>query len=139
MQRDKNSSKDIDFILSCSDFRAISDFLVHLKLDEGIITDVFIDGEMSRGYRIADYESRSIHFNSSFKNINVFYLDDVTLAVTKAIAGRDQDYIDLEAIRGKITKDDFQRRFEQLSLDPTSADGIKEKIVKFIDKFYGDY
>jgi len=131
------SSKDIDFILSHEDFRALSGIIAEIELKDKIRIDLFPDGEMPN-FKLPNYDGHSSRV-LSLDHLNVYKIDMVDFVLIKAIAGRVQDYKDIEKLvkdKSLMHKEKLIERFNELEIAKNKEDDIKRKFWAFIDEFY---
>ncbi|MBW2968978.1 hypothetical protein KY314_02580, partial [Candidatus Woesearchaeota archaeon] len=109
-------SNDVDFIASYEDYRTISSHTAEIEWKNKIRFDVFSDGAMPN-YAYPYYYEHATKAPFIFDNINLYYLDEVDLILTKAIAGRPKDYEDILLITNfskNIPKEEFIERFKKI-------------------------
>ena len=137
LQDRKDASKDIDFILSRRDYVTLGNILDSIQRQRDVTMDKFPDGQMP-GYSIPDYKYKSVRLNHRFNNLRVFYLDDITFVVTKAIAGRDRDLDEAYDFLGKepISEPALRKRFSEFRLSKDKAEEITQKFEKFIRGYF---
>ena len=108
-----------------------------MELKDRIRIDLFPDGEMP-GFILPDYDARSVRVKS-FEHIDVYRIDLITFVLTKAIAGRREDYRDIEKIvreKSSVPREKLIEMFQQLRLSKEKEDEIKKKFWAFVDEFY---
>lgn len=134
----KGASKDLDFILSRRDFRAISGIASEIEIKDRVRLDLFPDGEM-KGYQLIGYEAHAQKVPLSFDHIEVYQPDLVDFVLTKAIAGRAEDYEDIARLvkdKRQVPRTKLSARFKELKFSPDEEAEIKRKFHAFIKDFY---
>lgn len=137
LQEKKNSFKDIDFILSRRDSVTLGNIFENIQRQRNIIIDKFQDGQMP-GYNIPDYKNRSIELDYKFNKLRVFYLDNLTFVVTKAIAGRQRDLEEAYNFLSKesISESTLRKRFSEFRLDSDKEEEIIQRFESFIKGYF---
>lgn len=136
------TSKDLDFIVSGRDFKALSlsGVLGDLEFREGVRIDLFPDGEMP-GYKYDKYFINAIKINTKYNNLEIYKLDDTDYLLTKALAGRVQDYKDIERIgitKKSVPKDELLSRFGQIKPTKEKEGELKKRFNRFVRELYGE-
>jgi len=133
----RESSKDIDLIMSDKDFTAISSAIAEIEWKEKVRIDPFPNGRMP-GYKLPIYSKNAKKAPYLFKNIELYLIDKINFLITKSLGGRDAD---LEGISQFVSVEDapeseVRKRFNGLKLDKDQENKIKSKFESFIQEFY---
>jgi hypothetical protein len=134
----KSASKDLAFILSRRDFRTISGIASEIEIKERVRLDLFPDGEMT-GYRLNGYEANAQRLPLSFEHIEVYRPDLVDFVLTKAIAGRAEDYEDIFRLvkdTRQVSRSKLLKRFKELQLEPGEKARIERNLQSFLKIFF---
>jgi len=134
----RDTSKDVDFIASRQDFRAISGTVAEIERQEGVRIDVFPDG-MLPDYDYKDYDIYARKSPLYFKNIEIYNLDTADLILTKVLAGRAVDYSDIKLLvqsSHEVPKEVLVKRYEKIKPAPDKKEILKSRFEKFISEFY---
>lgn len=130
-------SKDIDFILSYRDFKAISGIVADVERKSNVRLDLFPGGELPY-FQLLGYETRAKRI-LSLEHLDVYEVSLVDFVLTKAIAGRREDYEDITLVvkdKSSVPKEKLIRRFGEIKIDKGKAGEIKKKFQRFVDEFY---
>jgi hypothetical protein len=134
----RDMSKDVDFISSRQDFRAMSGSIAEIERREGIRFDIFPDGILP-DYDLKDYELHAKKAQLNFKNIEVYHLDTADIVLTKALAGRAEDYEDIKLLvqsPHEVPKEVLVKRYEKIKPAPDKKEILKSRFEKFVSEFY---
>lgn len=134
----RESSVDVDFMLSAQDFRALSSYAAEIDREGHYRFDLFPAGEMP-GYRFRGFAERAYPSSFQFSHLELYFVDDVDFVITKALAFRDRDVSDLEVFLSKrtIAKDEVIKRFEQVAFKPERERELRRNFEEFLKMFYG--
>ena len=135
----RNNSKDIDFIVSREDFRALSGHVADIEYKEKIRIDIFLDGELP-DYQYKGYTKNSRPLNIHFENLELYVLDEIDLLLTKILSGRPEDLLDIKKMgvsKEILRKDKLIQRYQEIKIDQEKEGIIRKKFEDFIKKFYG--
>ncbi len=133
----KSSSKDLDFIISRKDSVTLGETIQYVKRAKGVTIDLFYDGDIS-GYIISDYRQTSRKINTSLSKLQLFYLDDLSFVITKAIAGRIRDLEEIYPFLKKreISELSLRKRFSEFELKEDQAEEVTHKFDNFIKSYF---
>lgn len=130
-------SKDIDFILSYKDFRAISGIVADVEHKNNVRLDLFPGGELPH-FQLLRYEIRAKKL-LSLEHVDVYEVGLVDFVLTKAIAGREKDYKDISLVvkdKSSVPKEKLIQRFGEIKIDKGKVGEINKNFQRFIDEFY---
>jgi len=131
-------SKDMDFIASRQDVRAISGTIAEIERTSQVRFDIFPDGALP-DYNYRDYALHAKKAPLYFKNIELYYLDTADIVLTKALAARAVDYADINLVApspSEIPKEKLIERYEKIKPDSDKKEILKNRFEKFIAEFY---
>lgn len=133
----RDSSKDVDFIVSLKDFRALSGHVAELEKQKNVRIDLFPDGDLP-DYKYEVYTVNAQKAPLEFKNIELYYLDKADFVLTKALAGRPDDFADVAHFTSsdEVPLDVLRSRYEKVRPDPEKNKILQSKFEKFIEEFY---
>ncbi len=133
----RDSSKDIDFILSRKDFNVISEYKAYLELNKHIRIDLFPEGEMP-GYTFSDYAKYG-KLEYKFKHLELYYLDRAALVLMKILSSRDRDLVDIGLLltRVKLSKNKLEKLYSSFKIDKDKKKGFERNFKRFIKSYFG--
>jgi hypothetical protein len=138
LERFRQTSKDIDFIVSRKDFMMLSQCIPQIERDEKVQIDVFPDGDMP-DYQYRDYHIHACKTPWRFKNVELYYVDKADFMLTKILAARDLDASDIAKFIPSpetVPLDVLRSRYERIVPDKGKIEMIKGRFETFVDKFY---
>ena len=133
----RQSSEDLDFLMSQDTFRVLSTYIAELDWKQKIRFDAFPEGDLP-GYKYGGYREHVRKAPYHFKRLELYFIDDVDFLITKALAGRPKDIDDISRIlsKRKIPKEDLIKRFEMIRFKPENEKELREKFNMFLSKLY---
>lgn len=87
-------TKDVDFILSRQDFRALGDTISKIERRRNIRIDVFPDGALPE-FDYPIFEQYAVRLPSRYSHLDLFRIDDIGFLILKALADREKDMKDI--------------------------------------------
>jgi len=134
----RESSVDVDFMLSQEDFRSLSAYAAEIDRQGEFRFDLFPAGRMP-GYRFPGFADRAKPAPYAFRHLDLFLIDDVDFVVTKALAGRGKDREDLRILLAarNIPKERVLERYQAVQFDPDQERDLRTKFEHFLTEFYG--
>jgi len=134
----RDASKDVDFIVSFNDFRALSGHIAELERLQQVRIDLFPDGDMP-DYKLGEYPLHAQKAPFDFKNLELYYLDKIDFVLTKALAGRFDDVEDVlhfVSSRKEVPLDILTQRYHKIVPNPGKEAELKSKFDKFVNEVY---
>lgn len=133
----KNSSNDVDFVLSRKDFRVTGSIKEDIESKKHVRIDMFPDGEMP-DFTFSDYERYSKPAGYKFDKIDLYYIDRSAVLLTKFLAGRDKDFKDIKILlkHTKLSKEKLEEIFHSLKIDKDKEKKVKDNFKKFIEIYF---
>ncbi len=140
LYRDKEATKDIDFILDYEDYKLFDEIEPEVSKKHEAPIDYFVGGWIV-GYKLPEdfrEESRKVYLD--LKNIEIYLISLPDLAITKILAGRPNDVDDLGKIfrnHPEIRRDALEERFGLLKIHKTGEGlGYEGKFTSFLNEFF---
>jgi hypothetical protein len=133
----RHGSVDLDFMLSRQDFRVLGGYVVEYFRKHKLRLDLFPEGEMP-GYSYPDFRDNAVRALFKFRRFDLYYIDDVDFVITKALAGRQKDREDIDAIFSvrKIPKAGVLERYQKIRFAPDKEEELRGKFEEFISNYY---
>ena len=137
---DKESSKDIDFILNYEDYRVFDEVELEISRKHEAPIAYFIGGWIV-GYKLPDdFREKSKRLDFNLRNLEIYLLSLMDLALTKMLAGRQSDKDDLKEFfrnHPEIERSSLGERFSQLKIHKTGEGLAYEgKFISSLDEFF---
>ena len=139
LTRIRDSSKDIDFIISRQDFRTLSGHILEIETKDKVRFDLFPEGELP-GFAFKNYDFGSQKMPFSFDHIEIYEMDLASFILTKVLAGRAEDYEDIEKLvpdRASLPKEKLIAKFKELQFTKGKKSILEKKLKAFLKEFYG--
>jgi hypothetical protein len=135
----RDFSKDIDFIVSRDDWRAISGMVAEFEETSKIKIDAFPCGQMPN-YDYLNYADNAKRSQTiPLDSLEVYCIDDADFLLTKALAGRDVDFRDVDiyfARKPKVSQETLRSRFSQVKPLKEKDEEISSRFARFVEEYY---
>jgi len=132
----RETSKDLDFLLSREDNLAVSGIVRLAELQQNVRIDLFPDGRLL-SYQLEKYWEGAKPLHCGTRRLDIYGVDKTTFLVMKLMAGRQHDMEDLQKYcpPGTVPREAALQRYADFRVDAAHKETTEKKFFSHLDTF----